>query len=31
VPYARIGTACINTPEEVDKAIVAVRQIAGGR
>jgi isopenicillin-N epimerase len=31
VPYARIGTACINTPEEVDKAIAAVRQIAGGR
>ncbi|GGJ87596.1 pyoverdine biosynthesis protein PvdN [Pilimelia anulata] len=31
VPYARIGTACINTPEEIDKAIAAVRQIAGGR
>ncbi|HEX5741293.1 MAG TPA: aminotransferase class V-fold PLP-dependent enzyme [Pilimelia sp.] len=31
VPYARIGTACINTPEEVDRTVAAVRQIAGRR
>lgn len=26
--YARIGTACVNTPEEIDKAIAAIRQMA---
>ncbi|GAA2529403.1 aminotransferase class V-fold PLP-dependent enzyme [Pilimelia columellifera] len=29
--YARVGTACINTPEEIDKVIAAVRQLAGAR